>query len=246
MNNEINNYGSSDARRIFSFSGNEIGNIYLFTDIDYNSDIVLTRPLVIIKELNDGNAFLAFKCTTREREYDEFSYKLNSWYEANLKQPSSVRCNKPMFINANTIVKRKDGSLSYIGRLTEFDLQNIAVRFDEYTNSMKQFAEEFKERVTSREYWFIREKSTSSNNREICVGTAKLFANESDAKQSFARCQAERNQLLYGGQVINCETSFELGRVRVKADGSYKETDMNILHRKRPIQTIIRGYSKGK
>lgn len=246
MNNEINNYGSSDEHRIFSFSDNEIGNIYLFTDIDYNGDIVLTRPLVIIKELNDGNAFLAFKCTTRERDYDEYSYKLNSWYEANLKQPSSVRCNKPMFINANTIVKRKDGSLSYIGRLTEFDLQNIAVRFDEYTNSMKQFAEEFKERVTSREYWFIREKSTSSNNREICLGSARLFANESDAKQCFALCQAERNQLLYGGQVINCETSFELGTVRVKADGSYKETDMNILHRKCPIQTIIRGYSKGK
>lgn len=246
MDKEINKYSSSDVNRAFSFSENEIGKIYLFTDIDYNSDIVLTRPLVIIKELNGGNAFLAFKCTTRERDYDEFSYKLNDWESANLKQPSSVRCNKPMFINTNTIVTRKDGSLSYIGRLNQYDLQNIATLFDEYTNSMKMFAEEFKERVTSKEYWFIREKSTSSNNRDICVGPAKLFASEFDAKHNFSLCQAERNQLLYGGQVINCETSFELGTVRVRADGSYKEADMKILQQKRPIQTPGRGYAKGK
>lgn len=246
MDKEINKYGGSDVHHTLSFSESKIGSIYLFTDIDYNGDIALTRPLVIIKELNDGNAVLAFKCTTRERDYDEFSYKLNDWESANLKQPSSVRCNKPMFINTNTIVTRKDGSLSYIGKLTEYDLQNIATRFDEYTNSMKMFAEEFKERAASKEYWFIREKSTISNNHEVSVGPAKLFTNEFDARHNFSLCRAERNQLLYGGQVINCETSFELGTVRVKADGSYKEADMKVLQQKRPIQTLGRGYAKGK
>ena len=208
------------------------GCFYLFKDIDYNGTQVITRPILVIKSLNDNNAFLGLKCTTMDRPYDSYSYKLEDWRDAKLKSPSSVRCDKPLFLPKENLLLTSDGRYLKLGQASSRDMIAIAKTYDKFCDELKSLSEQLLNSVDKTRVYFVNKKSTYASGE--ASEDMKIHSDYAAAKESFAKSQPRKETVMANGKLQNKTIEYELGYVSVDGNGNYDEKkDVVVTERKR-------------
>lgn len=189
----------------------EFGHIVLF--VDNVNGIEKVRPLLIYEQLSDC-VLIGAKCTTKRRDYDQYSYFLNDWKEVGLKEPSSVRCDKFIHINRSAIVKKKDGTEFLVGKLSLEDCNNISNIFYKYTDELKQIGNKLNDIVNNQTLYAIRETETINEGKTNT--RLNIFNDKEAAKIAYSKCQTEISNISINGQITKVTTSYELGTVPFK------------------------------
>lgn len=208
------------------------GCFYLFKDIDYNGTSVVTRPILVIQTLNENKSLLGLKCTTTEREYDPYSYKLEDWREARLKSPSSVRCDKPIFLSSENVLLTANGKYIKIGHASARDMIAIAKTYDKYCDELKDLSQKFMKNVDKTRVYFIRESSTYSSGNTH--NDMKIYSDYDSAKKEYNKMQPKKETVMANGKMQNKITEYETGYVCVDSAGNYDENkDIIVIEKKK-------------
>ena len=204
------------------------GNIYLFDDIDYVGATKCTRPIIVAKILTDS-AFLGFKLTSKNRDYDKFSYLLQDWRESGLKQQSSVRCDKPLFLNRRALHDPHAGGANNftIGTVSPRDMRALSDLFAEYTQHLGRLAEAVKKQTDQKIAYVIKQTDQYDNGTEQTE--MKIYETLNDAARDWNNCRGSKSTVLVDGKMIVKATSYEKGYVTVEKDGTINSDEMHVM-----------------
>lgn len=208
------------------------GYFYLFKDIDFNGTKVVTRPILVIKSLNENKSFVGLKCTTTERDYDQYSYKLEDWRDAKLKAPSSVRCDKPIFLSHENLLRTDNQRYLRIGAASSRDMVAIAHTYDKFCDQLKALSQQLIASVDKTRVYFVNEKSSYSSGDERT--DMKIYPDYDAAKAAFDKLQPKKETVMANGKMQNRTIEYETGYVSVDSAGNYDEKkDIVVTSRKR-------------
>ena len=222
------------------------GHFYLFTDVDYTGNIKVTRPLLVLKLINDSQSFIGLKCTSRERPYDPFSYKLMDWEQGGLLQESSVRCDKPLFLQRSSIKCRtgKDGNyeLSELGEVSSRDLMEIAKMHNTYCRQLEELSEQILNNAGQTKVFLIKriEKYVNGDVHE----DMSVFPTESAAANEFSKANPHLENCMHNGKLMSKTVSFEKGYVLVDKNGNYNIKDITITHKKTNVGDVSKNTKR--
>ena len=212
------------------------GCFYLFKDIDYNGTSVITRPILVIQTLNENKTLLGLKCTTTEREYDQYSYKLEDWRDARLKSPSSVRCDKPIFLSSDNLLLSSAGKYIKIGHASARDMIAIAKTYDKYCDELKELSQKLIKNVDTTRVYFVTESSTYSSGDTHT--DMKIYSDYDSAKIEYNKMQPKEETVMANGKMQNKITEYETGYVCVDSAGNYDENkDIIVIEKKKYKRT---------
>lgn len=112
----------------------KIGDVYL-VDFPYEENALRSkiRPAVCILISQKNDEFAAIKVTTKERDYDAFSIKIQDCHAAGLNVQSFVRCNKIDFFKQSDII-------SQLGSLADDDMRSVISGFNSYYAKLSELS----------------------------------------------------------------------------------------------------------
>lgn len=222
------------------------GNIYLFDDIDYVGKIKCTRPIIVVKTLSESGTFLGFKLTSTERDWDRYSYLLQDWSESGLKKQSSVRCDKPLFLNRgalHTPTQQESQKPYSIGTVSPRDMRAISDLFASYTKGLTKLAEEVRKQTDQKIAYVIRQTDKYANGAEHIE--CKIYETLDDLTKDWNRARGAKSTVLVDGKLIVKATSFEKGFVTVAQDGTINSNEIKVIAKKHYDDLLKENSRKG-
>lgn len=203
----------------------QLGDVILFTDY-INETEKKTRPLVVLKTLDNSTSIVGVRCTTKSRSYDDYSYDVDDWESCGLKAPSSIRCDKLAFLRATEIYKDNNGNPKVVAQLTPKSTKEVVKRFELYQKFLESMSCEMNELTKEQTAYAIRVVEAIGNDTFVQF---KIYDDKETAKTRYDMCYPEFSKTVIDGKLVDVNTGYQLGTIKIRNNLDVDEQSFELI-----------------